>query len=80
MTNKENILNELKQDTDKLAELLVTTHTYDNGDYGFDGEDEYWEENMEEYYLTPFCDDWYYDWSEAVQDTKLWLDKKAKKS
>lgn len=80
MTNKENILNELKQDTNKLAKLLVTTHTYDNGDYAFDGEDEYWEENMEEYYLTPFCDDWYYDWSEAVQDTKLWLDKKAKKS
>ena len=72
MTNYEKILKDMT--IEQMAEQLVTSKMYDNGDYSFDGEDEYWVENYEEIFNTPngYCSD---SFEEAVEETIKWLKK-----
>ena len=76
MTNREKILKDLTNDIELLANALIVTKVIDDGDYSYDGEDEYWVDNYTEQYESPSGHVYaYYDYDECVKDTIEWLRK-----
>ena len=73
MTNYEKLMQIMPMGT--LAQLLIEKGTYDNGDYVFDGEDEYWEPWEVEYYR--FLTDTYGTEYEAYEVALDWLNKEV---
>ena len=74
MTNREIELNKLSNNIELLAKALIKTEIIDDGDYGYNGEDEYWIDDYKNIYESPngtFYDDYNYD--ECVKDTIKWL-------
>ena len=61
---------------EELAQYLVHTTVLEEGDYYYDGEDEYYISNPRDYYTTPANDMLYDTWSlqEAIEDTVKWLE------
>ena len=73
MTNYEKILKDMS--IEYLATLLIETTMRDDGDYSYDGEDEYWVENYCEFFTTYANENLYSDYDEALEDTIEWLKK-----
>ena len=73
MTNYEKLMQIMPKGT--LAQLLIEKGTYDDGDYVFDGEDEYWEPQEVEYYS--FLGEYYDTEEEAYKDALSWLNKEV---
>jgi hypothetical protein len=74
MTNREHWLKILSNDIEILAVSLITTNMIYDGDYAFDGEDEYWVDDYRLQYVSPSgqtYSDCSYD--ECVKDTVEWL-------
>lgn len=69
-TNYDHIISSMT--VERLAELMVTTCVEDNGDYAFDGEEEYWVERYETLFITPMGER-YSDLEDAIQETIKWL-------
>ena len=63
MTNYEKLMQIMPKET--LAHLLVEKGIYDDGDYVFDGEDEYWDSWEVEYFR--FLDKYHEAEEEACQ-------------
>lgn len=76
MTNYEKLMQIMPMGT--LAQLLIEKGTYDDGDYVFDGEDEYWEPWEVEYFR--FLDEYYETEEEAYKDALRWLNKEVDES
>lgn len=79
MTNRDKFLQDLASDINMLATALIVTRVVDNGDYFYDGEDEYWVDSYTEQYESPsgrtYAD---YDYDECLKDTIEWLEKESK--
>lgn len=73
MTNYEKLMQIMPMGT--LAQLLIEKGTYDDGDYVFDGEDEYWEPWEVEYYR--FLGEYYETEEEAYKDALKWLNEEV---
>ena len=77
-TNREMMLELLSNDNYRLAKALIITKMVDNGDYNYDGEDEYWVDNYVEQYESPngqtYTDD---DYNECLKETVEWLNRKV---
>lgn len=73
MTNYEKIINELN--IEKLADFLISEVVENNGDWGFDGEDEYWIDNYEIMFATQANNKnkLYWSYEDALEDTVEWL-------
>ena len=78
-TNKDYLFSLPNKD---LAKYLIHITVIDDGDYAFDGEDEYYISNPRDYYTTPANDMLYDDWSlqEAIEDTVRWLESEYNKN
>ena len=77
-TNREMMLELLSNDNYRLAKALIITTMVDDGDYSYDGEDEYWVYNYVEQYESPsgrtYAD---YDYDECLKETVEWLERKV---
>ena len=80
MTNKESIFRQFEDDDYKLAKALIETSIINDGDYSYDGEDEYWVDNYVEQYKSPngcvYADD---DYDECLRETVEWLNRKVER-
>ena len=65
---------------EELAQYLVHTTVLEEGDYYYDGEDEYYVPCYNEYYVSPASEDIYCDTQAAIEDTVKWLEAKHEES
>ena len=77
MTNRETMVSILSANIEYLANILVKTVMVNDGDYFYDGEDEYWEDSYTEKYISPIGDYLYDKRDECVKDTIEWLNKEV---
>ncbi len=77
-TNREMMLELLSNDNYRLAKALIETSMINDGDYSYDGEDEYWVDSYVEQYESPngqtYADD---DYNECLKETVEWLERKV---
>lgn len=78
MTNYDKILNDMT--VEKMADYLIKDVLIDNGDWGYDGYDEYYVENYQTFFTTPANDDEYWDYEECFENTVLWLKEEFNES
>ena len=75
MTNYERIMGSMT--VDQLANMMVNVNVVDNGNYSFDGEDEYWVENLQEEFTTCASEGAYLFFDDAKNDLIDWLNKES---
>lgn len=76
MSNYEYLMNNMTPR--ELASYLVNEVTVDNGDYHYDGEDEYWQPYYEVEYVDMYGD-YHEDYDEAIDANIMWLKSKVEK-
>lgn len=78
ITNREVMLEKLNSDIEFLAESLIKTELVNNGDYSYDGVDEYWVDNYEQQFISPNGDVYSeYCYDECLRDTIKWLNEES---
>ena len=79
MTNRESILEQFTNDDYKLAKALIEVSIEDDGDWGFDENNErYWKNEFVVKYTCPTGSSYdEFDYEECLRETVEWLGKKV---